>query len=127
MGRSSLAVLFLMAALSACATPPPARKDVVLGLVGEPASVFADEPNARILAAAVTEPLVAVDPRGDYVARLAVDVPTIENGEVRVATDDPSIPTGRLVATFRLRDGLRWQDGEAITAQDVRFAHDEDA
>ena len=127
MSRSSLALLFLVAVLSACATPPPARKDVVLGLVGEPASVFADDPNARILAAAVTEPLVAVDPRGEYVARLAADVPTIENGEVRIATDDPAVPTGRLVATFRLRDGIRWQDGEPITAQDVRFAHDEDA
>src|SRR2546428_5575244 len=126
MGRSSLAVLFLMAALSACATPPSARKDVVLGLIGEPASVFADEPNARVLAAAVTEPLVAIDPRGDYVPRLAVDVPTVENGELRITSDDPSALGGRMVATFRLRDGARWQDGEPITALDVRFAHDED-
>lgn len=96
----------------------------MLGLVGEPTSVFADDANARVLAAAVTEPLVGVDPRGDYVPRLAVDVPTIENGGLRIVSGDGG---GRLVATFRLRDGALWQDGEAITAEDVRFAHDEDA
>ena len=105
----------------------PVRRDVVIGLVGEPSSVFADDPNARVLAAAVTEPLVAQDARGDFVARLASEVPTIENGGLRVVTDDPLSPGGRLVATFRLRDGLRWQDGAPITAQDVRFAHDMDA
>jgi len=100
---------------------------VVIGLVGEPASVFAEDPTARVLAAAVTEPLVAVDPRGEFVPRLAAEVPTVENGELRVVNDDPAAPGGRLIATFRLRDGLRWQDGEAITAQDVRYAHDVDA
>ncbi|HZP96934.1 MAG TPA: ABC transporter substrate-binding protein [Candidatus Limnocylindria bacterium] len=119
--------MFVVSLLSACATPPPARKDVVLGLVGEPASIFADDPAARVLAAAVTEPLVAVDAHGDFVARLAVDVPTIENGGLRIVTDDPAAPGGRLVATFRLRDDAVWQDGEPITAQDVRFAHDQDA
>src|SRR5207248_2762561 len=128
MRRSALAgLLFLVSCLTACAAPPPARKDVVLGLVGEPASVFADDPSARVLAAAVTEPLIELDPRGEYVPRLAVDVPTVENGELRISTDDPTAPAGRLVATYRLRDGLRWQDGEPITAEDVRFAHDEDA
>jgi peptide/nickel transport system substrate-binding protein len=98
----------------------------VLGLVGEPASVLADDPAARVLAAAVTEPLVAVDAHGDFVARLAADVPTVENGGLRVVNDDATAPGGRLIATFRLRDDLVWQDGAPITAQDVRFAHDED-
>jgi len=31
-----------------------------------------------------------------------------------------------MVATFTLRDGARWQDGEAITADDVRLAFDDD-
>ncbi len=112
--------------LSACAAPHPVRKDVVLGLVGEPASILADDPAARVLAAAVTEPLVAIDAHGDFVPRLAADVPTVENGGLKIVTDDPSAPGGRLVATFRLRDDLVWQDGARLTAQDVRFAHDED-
>lgn len=126
MDRSSLALLFFLSALSACAAPAPARRDVVVGLIGEPASVFADDPGARVIAAAVTESLVALDARGEFVARLAVEVPTVENGGLAIVNDDPNAPGGRLVATFRLRDGLVWQDGTPITARDVRFAHDID-
>ena len=100
---------------------------MVIGLVGEPPSVFADDPGARVIAAAVTEPLVAQDAAGDLVPRLAAEVPTLENGGLKVVTDDPAAPEGRLVATFHLRDGVVWQDGQPITAQDIRFAHDTDA
>ena len=120
-----LAALALLA--SSCAqTPPPARRDVVIGFVGEPASVFADDPNARILAAAVTEQLVRRDAHDEFVARLAREVPTVENGGLLIVTDDPAAPDGRLIATFRLRPGLTWQDGAPLTAADVRFAWDAD-
>src|SRR6267142_5857788 len=127
MPRHSLALLLLVSSIAACASPAPARRDVVIGIVGEPSSVFANDPGARVIAAAVTEPLIAVDARGELVARLAADVPTVENGGLRIVTDDPAVPAGRLVATFRLRDRLVWQDGEPITASDVRYAHDIDA
>ncbi|HYR93192.1 MAG TPA: ABC transporter substrate-binding protein [Methylomirabilota bacterium] len=123
MPRHSLALLLLVSSIAACASPPPARRDVVIGIVGEPSSVFADDPGARVIAAAVTEPLVTLDTRGEFVPRLATEVPTIENGGLRVVTGDPAAPGGRLIATFRLRDGLRWQDGEPISSEDVRFAH----
>ena len=116
----------LLVLLSACAAPRVARRDVVIGIVGEPSSVFADEPTARLIAAAVTERLVRRDAHDDPVARLATAVPTLENGGLRVVTDDPAAPDGRLVATFELRGGLRWQDGEPITADDVRFAWETD-
>ena len=89
--------------------------------------MFADDPGARVLAAAVTEPLVALDARGEYEPRLAATVPTVENGGLRVVTDDPLAPGGRLVATFRIRDDARWQDGAPVTAQDVRYAYEVDA
>jgi len=89
--------------------------------------VFADDPGARVIAAAVTEPLIAVDARGEFVPRLAAEVPTLANGELTIDSGDPAAPGGRLVATFRLRDGLVWQDGEPITAQDILFAHELDA
>ena len=88
--------------------------------------MFADEPNARLIASAVTEQLVRRDAHDDFVARLATVVPTLQNGGLRVVTDDPAAPDGRLVATFELRSGLRWQDGEPITADDVRFAWETD-
>jgi peptide/nickel transport system substrate-binding protein len=124
---AALALLLLAAPIVACASPAPARRDVVIGILGEPSSVFADDPGARVIAAAVTEPLVAVDPRGELIPRLAAEVPTIENGGLRIATGDAAPPGGRLVATFHLRGGLVWQDGVPITAADIRYAHDVDA
>jgi len=112
--------------VAACSAPVPARRDVVIGLVGEPASVFADDPNARIIAAAVTEQLVRRDAHDELVARLAARVPTLENGGLVIVTDDPAAPDGRLVATFELRPDLVWQDGAPLTAQDVRFAWETD-
>lgn len=112
--------------LSACAPAAPARRDVVLGLVGEPESVLDDTPSARVLAGAVTETLVRRDATDQLVARLAEDVPTLENGGLRVLDDDPLAPGGRLVATFRIRSSARWQDGRPVTAADVRFAWEED-
>lgn len=88
--------------------------------------MFAEDPNARLLASAITEPVVTLDARGDPAARLAAEIPTLDNGGLRVVTDDPTAPAGRLVATFRLRDA-RWQDGAPVTAADVRYAHDVDA
>jgi len=114
-----------MAFLSACASPAPTRRDVVIGLVGEPRTVFDDDPSARFVSSAVTETLVRLDAHDELTPRLAESVPTLENGGLRIVTDDPDAPDGRLVATFRLRD-TKWQDGEPITAADVRFAWHED-
>ncbi|HVR88061.1 MAG TPA: ABC transporter substrate-binding protein [Candidatus Limnocylindria bacterium] len=115
-----------MLVAGACASAPPARRDVVVGLLGEPQSVFSSEPGARFLAGAVTESLVRRDARDEFVPRLAEAVPTLENGGLRVVVDDPLTPGGRLEATFRLRANARWQDGQAITASDVRFAWESD-
>ena len=103
----------------------PIRRDVVIGVAGEPRAILSDEPSAQVLQAAVTEALVRRDPDGGFVARLAAEVPTIANGGARIVTDAET-PTGRLVATFELRDDARWQDGEPITADDVRLAFEED-
>ena len=112
--------------LQACAPARATRRDVVIGLVGEPTSVFADDPNARIIAAAVTEQLVRRDAHDELVPRLAVSVPTAENGGLITVTDDPAAPSGRLVATFELRQSLTWQDGAPLSASDVRFAWETD-
>ncbi len=98
----------------------------MVGLVGEPRTVFDDDPSARFVASAVTETLVRRDAHDELTSRLGESVPTLENGGLRVVTDDPAAPDGRLVATFRLRDA-KWQDGEPITSADVRFAWQQDA
>jgi peptide/nickel transport system substrate-binding protein len=52
-------------------------------------------------------------------------VPTLAGGGLRVVVDDAT-PQGRLVATYELRPDARWQDGEPITAEDVKLAFDTD-
>lgn len=121
----SVALVVVVTFIAACATPPPTRRDVVIGLVGEPHTVFDDDPSARFVASAVTETLVRRDAHDELTPRLAESVPTIENGGLRLVTDDTEAPDGRLVASFRLRDA-KWQDGVPITATDVRFAWQED-
>jgi len=56
--------------------------------------------------------LLTLDEEGEYVPQLAREVPSTENGGIS--------PDGR-VYTFRLRDGVRWHDGEPLTAADVKF------
>ena len=64
---------------------------------------------------AVIEPLVAVDPEGQYYPVLASEVPSPENGGV---SEDG------LTVTWRLREGVTWSDGEPFTADDVVFTYE---
>jgi peptide/nickel transport system substrate-binding protein len=59
--------------------------------------------------------LVRGDGVGNAHPELAEAVPTLENGLWRV------FPDGRMETTWRLRDGTRWHDGAALTADDLRF------
>lgn len=114
--------------VSACSPPPAvvgAGRPLVIGIVGEPASLLGDDPVGRVVAGAVMEPVVARTPTEELEPRLVVAVPSFANGDLDLAVD-AFAPAGRLVATFRLRDGLRWHDGAPLTSADVRFAFEQD-
>ncbi|MCW1917887.1 peptide ABC transporter substrate-binding protein [Rhodobacter sp. KR11] len=64
------------------------------------------------VASMVIEALAGFDEKGVVFPRLAVDVPTVENGGV--AADLTSI-------TWKLKEGLLWSDGTAVTADDAVF------
>lgn len=69
-----------------------------------------------IEAASLTlEPLARHDERAKLVAWLAAEIPTVENGGI--ADDLTSI-------TWRLKKGVKWADGTALTAHDVVFTAD---
>jgi peptide/nickel transport system substrate-binding protein len=61
------------------------------------------------------EPLASYDTDGSLVPFLAAEIPSLENGEVA--------PDGKSV-TWKLKQDVRWSDGEPFTAQDVRFTYD---
>src|SRR5690349_15258490 len=83
--RAASVLALVLVIVPACAAPaPPPRRDLVVGLVGEPQGIFDDDPSARFLAAAVTETLVRRDDHDELVPRLADSIPTYENGGLRL-------------------------------------------
>ena len=58
------------------------------------------------------EPLAGWDPEGNLVAFLAAELPSIENGGL--AKDGMSV-------TWKLKQGVKWHDGQPFTADDVVF------
>lgn len=128
--HTSLAVMGLALALVlvACqgtpATPgstaAPSAKPVSggtarIGLPQEPASLnpylVSQGATTRVLLTTL-EGLIGVQPDGEFFALLARDVPTPQNGGVSA--------DGRVV-TYKLRDGVKWSDGQPLTSSDVQF------
>ncbi|OYX42874.1 MAG: peptide ABC transporter [Rhodobacterales bacterium 32-67-9] len=66
-------------------------------------------------ASMILEPLAGFDEKGELFARLAEDVPTLANGGV--SEDLTTI-------TWKLKPGLLWSDGSAVTSADVIFSYE---
>lgn len=60
------------------------------------------------------EPLASYDRNGNLVPFLAAEIPSLENGGV--AADGKSV-------TWKLKQRVRWSDGEPFTAADVLFTY----
>ncbi len=56
--------------------------------------------------------LFSIDPEGKFQPALALEVPTLENG---------GISEDGLVWKVKLRDDVKWHDGQPFTAEDVKF------
>jgi peptide/nickel transport system substrate-binding protein len=67
-----------------------------------------------LVQAFMLDPLVATDEKGRDVPILAADVPTTENG---------GISRDGLTITYRLRKGVKWQDGAPFSSRDVAFSY----
>jgi peptide/nickel transport system substrate-binding protein len=52
-----------------------------------------------------------------YVPDLVTEIPTLENGGVKVPGDGGKAMT----TTWKLRDGLKWSDGKDLTCDDAKF------
>ncbi|MEM8610857.1 MAG: peptide ABC transporter substrate-binding protein [Cyanobacteria bacterium P01_H01_bin.105] len=74
------------------------------------ATGFQDFEAARI----VYEPLASYSPAGELIPILAAEVPSLDNGTV--GEDGLSV-------TWKLKETLRWSDGEPLTARDVAFTY----
>jgi len=59
--------------------------------------------------------LLLQNDKGEWQPDLAAEIPTAENGGIS--------PDG-LTVTYRLKPGLKWQDGQNLTAADVKFTYE---
>jgi len=66
----------------------------------------------------MVEGLVTTDAQNRYVPILAAEIPTEANGGIR------RLDGGSIEMTWRLREGVRWHDGEPFTSEDVCFTWD---
>jgi len=65
--------------------------------------------------AAVVEGLLAPDGHAQYVPVLALEVPTLANGGIKL------VDGGGMTITYKLRPGVKWHDGAPFTSADVKF------
>ncbi len=63
------------------------------------------------------EGLLLIDPDGNYVPGLAREVPTRQNGGVKLSADGK-----RLDVTYHLLPGVKWSDGTPLTSADIKFS-----
>lgn len=66
-------------------------------------------------ASMVIEPLAVVGDDGTLIPVLAAEIPSLENGGI--AADYTAV-------TWKLKPDLKWSDGSAVTAEDVKFTAD---
>lgn len=113
----AVACALALAAASAVAAGVP-QGVVRFAIAADPATLdplFAHADAAGVeaeLARLAFEPFVDVDAQGRTVPVLLERVPTVGNGDLS--------PDGRTIV-YRLRAGVRWEDGVPVTARDVLF------
>jgi peptide/nickel transport system substrate-binding protein len=118
--RNKLFTLFVLVGmvLTACGGTAPTGRggSVTLILPEEPTTLnyyMADAAIVRQVAEATSMTgLVTIDERGDYIPMLATDLPTLANG---------GLSEDYLTVTWKLREGLKWSDGEPLTSDDIKF------
>lgn len=112
-------VLLMLAMLAAgCARSGPPPGTVSFDLPADPASLnpLFIHPDAAAteqeLARLTFEPFIDLDQRGRELPALLTVIPSRENG---------GISADGTILTYRLRSGVKWQDGVPVTAADVLY------
>src|SRR4051812_1684352 len=108
-------VSVVVACAAGCTKHDVAAKRLVIATTAEPDALCAlltESGTAQEVVALVADDLVVDVPAPT--AQLAAAVPSLANGGARVVD-------GKLVVTWRIRDGASWEDGVAVTAADFVF------
>jgi peptide/nickel transport system substrate-binding protein len=118
----ALALVLGIGTLAPAAQAQQTGKTLVLGFSQEPDTFVAGEGNLYVTQVAenlVYSQLVVIDDVMHPIPDLAVDVPTLDNGEAVMVGDGAD---QHLETTFRLRQDAKFSDGTPFTADDVVFS-----
>lgn len=116
-----LGLALLACVVAGCQTAAPAGEEttVVITIPDDPPSfngLVTDAGFDSLVMELVLLSVTDIDPNGNIYPELAAELPSVENGSVVYDED-----TGAMDVTWRLRDDVRWADGEPVTADDVLF------
>ena len=117
------AALALVAAVVFQAQPAQAKDDLVIGTTQYPSTLhpmFDSMLAKSIILGAARRPFVAFDAEWTEICMLCTEVPSLENGKVRIV----DLPEGKkgMEVDVALREGVKWADGKPVTSADVVFA-----
>lgn len=117
LGISVAAFLCIFGACSSGAAPRgPSNDLLVIGYDREPDVL--NRFSTHILEdihSCIVEGLTTTDEDMNVIPVLAAEVPTLDNGGVRLRRD------GGMDVTWKLRPGIKWHDGTPFTSADVKF------
>jgi peptide/nickel transport system substrate-binding protein len=100
-------------------SPPPAESSITIVVAEDPPSfngAVTDTGYESLVMKMVLLGMADLDPWGKVVPELAAELPTVENGLVKV--DELS---GTMDVTWTMRQDVQWADGRPVTADDVVF------
>jgi peptide/nickel transport system substrate-binding protein len=114
--KDRLALLALLA-MMACSSPASDGRRILRVAYDREIDVLnpLTSQNLADIQSSMMEGLVTTDDGNRYIPVLATEIPTEENGLIVRNAD------GTLDMTWRLREGVRWHDGEPLTSADVCF------
>jgi len=98
---------------------PPVQGGTVVTAVGaDPAgfnTLFTSAGLTWTICNIIGDGITTTDEDGFYTPRMVKRIPSVENGLIKINED------GSLTVTYELRKGMKWHDGEEVTAHDAKF------
>jgi peptide/nickel transport system substrate-binding protein len=106
-------------AAATAASGPTRGGTVTIAIWQEPANLapyYSNQTVQGVVLDNVVEGLLQTQANGDYAPLLAQEVPTVTNGGVKISADGKTMDV-----TYKLKPGLKWSDGVALTSADIKF------